>query len=71
MWAAFANAKATGKSFSHFFNKNIHVYAIFNNQSFNDTLTNDMVSFEQLGSDQYFYFYNNSPEARHTEIFCY
>ena len=24
------------------------VYAIFNDQSFNDTLTNDIVSFEQL-----------------------
>ena len=31
-----------------FFSKNISVYAIFNNQSFNDTLTNDIVSFEQL-----------------------
>ena len=32
-----------------FFSKNISVYAIFNDQSFNDTLTNDNVSFEQLG----------------------
>ena len=32
-----------------FFSKNISVYAIFNDQSFNDTLTNDSVSFEQLG----------------------
>ena len=47
MWVAFANAKAT-----HFFySKNISVYAIFNDQSFNDTLTNDTVSFEQLGPD--------------------
>ena len=29
--------------------KNISVYAIFNNQSFNDMFTNDIVSFEQLG----------------------
>ena len=29
--------------------KNISVYAIFNDQSFNDMLTNDIVSFEQLG----------------------
>ena len=36
------------KSYSHFFSKNISVYAIFNDQSFNDTLTNDIVSFEQL-----------------------
>ena len=32
-----------------FFGKNISVYAIFHDQSFNDTLTNDIVSFEQLG----------------------
>ena len=32
--------------------KNISVYAIFNDQSFNDTLTNDIVSFEQLGPVQ-------------------
>ena len=39
------NAKAT----HIFFSKNISVYAIFNDQSFNDTLTNEIVSFEQLG----------------------
>ena len=32
-----------------FFSNNISVYAIFNDQSFNDALTNDIVSFEQLG----------------------
>ena len=37
------------KSYSHFFSKNISMYAIVNNQSFNDTLTNDILSFEQLG----------------------
>ena len=47
MRVAFANAKAT-----HIFSaKNICIYAIFNGQSFNDTLTNDIVSFEQLGPD--------------------
>ena len=39
------------KSYSHFFSKNIIVYAIFNDQSFNDAITNDIVSFEQLGPD--------------------
>ena len=34
-----------------FFSKNISVYAVFNDQKFNDTLTNDMVSFEQLVPD--------------------
>ena len=37
------------KSYSHFFSKNISVYAIFNDQSFKDTSTNDIVSFEQVG----------------------
>ena len=42
--------KKNMKSYSHFFfSYNISVYAIFNYQSFNDTLTNDIVSFEQLG----------------------
>ena len=39
------------KSYSHFFRKNISVYALFNDQSFNDTLTNEIVGFEQLGPD--------------------
>ena len=30
-----------------FFSKNINIYAIFNDQSFKNTLTNDIVSFEQ------------------------
>ena len=32
-----------------FFSKNISIHAIFNDQSFNDTLTNDIDSFEQPG----------------------
>ena len=35
MWVVFENV----------FSKNINLYAIFNDQSFNDTLTNDIVSF--------------------------
>ena len=41
------------KSFSQFFIKIISKYAIFNDQSVNDTLTNDIFSFEQLGRDIY------------------
>ena len=37
------------KSYSHFFSKSISVYAIFDDKKFNDTLTNNIVSFEQLG----------------------
>ena len=33
-----------------FFSKNISVYGIFNDQSFNDTLTNDI---KQLGPGEY------------------
>ena len=32
-----------------FLSKNNSVYAVFNDQRFNDMLTNDIVSFEQLG----------------------
>ena len=38
---------------SHFFSKNTSVYAIFNDQSFNDTLANDIISFEQLGPGEH------------------
>ena len=41
------------QSYQQFFSKNISVYAIFNDLSFNDTLTNDIVSFEQLGLAHY------------------
>ena len=36
MWVAFA----------HFFSKNIRIYAIFNDWSFKDMLTNNIISFE-------------------------
>ena len=36
------------KLLTFFFSKNISIYAIFNDQSFNNILTND-ISFEQLG----------------------
>ena len=40
------------KSYSCFFSAKILAYMpIFNDQSFKDTLTNDIVSFEQLGPD--------------------
>ena len=39
-----------------FFSKNISTYAIFNYQSFKGTLTNDVISFEQLGPDVFSYF---------------
>ena len=32
-----------------FFQQNISIYAIFNDQSFNDMLSKDIISFEQLG----------------------
>ena len=47
MRVAFANAKAN----RIFISKNISIYAVVNDQSFNDRLTNDIVSFEQLGPE--------------------
>ena len=50
MCVDFANANAT-----HIFSakkkkiKKNNIYSIFNDQSLNDTLTNDIVSFVQLG----------------------
>ena len=38
--------------FFFFFSKHISVFAIFNDQSFNNTLTNDIVSFEQLDPEK-------------------
>ena len=52
--SSFANAKAT-----HILNKNINVHVIFNDQSFNDMLTNDIVSFKQLGPAPYIASYIN------------
>ena len=40
------------KSYSHVFSKTINIYIIFIDQNFNDTLTNDIVSNEQLGPDR-------------------
>ena len=37
------------KLLTFFFSKNINIFAISNDQIFNDMLTNDIVSFEQLG----------------------
>ena len=37
------------KSYSHFFSKNTYEFVIFNDQSFRDMLTNDIVS-KQLGA---------------------
>ena len=41
--------KKIHRYFHIFFCKNISIYAIFNDQNFNDTLTKDIVTFEQLG----------------------
>ena len=61
------------QSYSHFFSKNINLYAIFNDQSINDMLSNDMVSFEQLGPDNYNVFEpqredSNQPAHSHSLI---
>ena len=45
------NVSSFCKSYSHIFSKNISKCAIFIDQIFNDTLINDIVSFEQIGPD--------------------
>ena len=40
------------KVLTFFFSKSISVYVIFDDHSFNDTLTNGIIRFEQLGPGQ-------------------
>ena len=51
MWVGYSHfsAKKEKKKKKKKKKKKNSVYAIFKDQSFNDTLTNDIVSFEQLG----------------------
>ena len=42
------NVSSLQKLLTFFFSKNTSVNSIFNDQNFNDTLTNETVSFEQL-----------------------
>ena len=56
------NAKAFSKILAY-----ISVYAIFNNQSFNDTFTNDIISFEQLGPDYFKIYMRVMDEASSSE----
>ena len=63
------------KSYSHFFQQNISVYAIFNDQSLNDTSTNDIASFQQLGpgvltARLYISPWRNRRPAVEDAIFC-
>ena len=53
------------KSYSHYLSKNISIYAIFDGQSFNDRLTNNIVSFEQMcpPDDDNVYFAKNGIDA--------
>ena len=46
------------KSYSHFSAKILAYYAIFNDQSFNDMLTNNIISFEQLGPGIYLSYFS-------------
>ena len=49
------------KSYSHFSSKNISLCAVFDDQRFNDTLTNDIISFEQISTRQL-----KQPHKNHT-----
>ena len=63
------------KSYSHFLTKNFSIYAIFN-----DTLTNSIVSFEQLGHGVYYIalekvlfllFYLSTKKQRSKKVFLF
>ena len=58
------------KLLTFFFSKNISVYARFNDQSFNNTLTNDIVSFEQLGPDDFLCSYSKQ-FPKYTNLLIY
>ena len=45
MWVAFA--------LSHFFQQKISAYCVSLDVNFNESLTNDIVSFEQMGPEKY------------------
>ena len=52
------------KSYSHFFSKKFqHIYVSLD-VNFNESLSNDIVSFEQLGPDKYFSLF------RHENMLC-
>ena len=54
-----------------FFGKSISVYAIFNNLSFNNMLTNNIVSFEQLGPEKYQYSLTEKQNALSIAVLFY
>ena len=59
------------KSYSHFFSKNISVYAIFNDESFKAMLTNDIISFEELGPRYWDIFpYHICPKRLTHPFYC-
>ena len=41
------------QGYSHFFSKNIDVFAIFQDRNFIVTLANNFINFEQLGPEHY------------------
>ena len=43
--------KKNVSSYSHFSSKNISICAIFSDRNFNDTLTSNIVNYEQVGPD--------------------
>ena len=49
MWVAFALQNL--KSYSHFFSKKFQHICVLLDVNFNESLTNDIVSFEQLGTE--------------------
>ena len=59
MWVAFALQKLLlhCKSYSHFFSKKFQHICVSLDVNFNESLTNDVVSFEQPGPGKYFSYF--------------
>ena len=60
------------KSYSHFFSKKYQYICVSLNVNFNESLTNDIVSFEQLGPGvSTTYFHGESDEMKEKKTFFF
>ena len=59
------------KSYSHFFSKSISVYALFNDQSFNDTLTNNIVALNNWALDTPLFYFKRQTKCFNFTICIY
>ena len=56
------------KSYSHFFSKKFQHICISLDVNFNELLTNDVISFEQLGPDLFTYILHIATDKKNVQI---